>query len=334
MFTFITCTYNHEQFIILHLESIKYQIYNHFKGIKVAIIISDDGSSDKTVPLCKKWLEKNRGLFAEMSILGDSKNRGTCKNIVNAFKHLKTDRFFWLAGDDVYGFRSLKKVIKELGQYELVTAPCLAFYDNYESGYHIEKDYNKYKTNISNGLCPWFMRRAFTITGCLTEAPSTVFRKELLDKEILDFVYQFKLIEDQPMIYQLFKKYKIKMKYLDYTYVIYRINPNSISHTNNLIIKSAAKKDLEKLCTYYFNEKNWFYKYLAWLRKQMINGNRWIAFFLPTNHFLVIRQKFFSKRIRQYYKKAIIDDATRSLQYLEMIDQYAMKFLKEIEQEI
>jgi hypothetical protein len=32
MFTFVTITYNHEKYIIEHLESIKYQIENFSKG--------------------------------------------------------------------------------------------------------------------------------------------------------------------------------------------------------------------------------------------------------------------------------------------------------------
>lgn len=316
----------------MHLESIKYQVQHYFDGIEVTLLISDDGSKDKTIDLCQKWLEKNRKIFHDVMILGDGINRGTCGNILIAFKYLKSDSFFLLAGDDIYGFKSIKKVISNLEQYEIVTGPCLAFYENSESSYSIENDYNKYKTNISNGLCPNFMQRAFTIAGCLTEAPSTTFRRELLDNEVLDFVGQFKLIEDQPMIYQFFKKNKIRMKYLDYSYIMYRINPNSISHTNNTSIKSVVTGDLKKLCNYYFsNESNLLYKYIALLRMQVINGKRWVAFLFPTNHYLVVRQKVCSKKIKQYYKKAIVNTAARSLAHLKTLDKYTKEFLKNIE---
>ncbi|WP_288927434.1 glycosyltransferase, partial [uncultured Trichococcus sp.] len=62
MFTFVAITYNHEKYIIEHLESIKYQIENFSKGKQVNLVISDDGSMDNTMLYAQQWIERNKYL--------------------------------------------------------------------------------------------------------------------------------------------------------------------------------------------------------------------------------------------------------------------------------
>ena len=59
MFTFISITYNHEKYIIEHLESIKYQILQYGKNEKVCFILSDDCSTDNTLLITQQWLKIN-----------------------------------------------------------------------------------------------------------------------------------------------------------------------------------------------------------------------------------------------------------------------------------
>ena len=75
MFTFVTITYNHEKYIIEHLESIRYQIENFSEGKKMNLIISDDGSMDDTMLFAQKWVERNRFLFSEVELLTSEKNQ-------------------------------------------------------------------------------------------------------------------------------------------------------------------------------------------------------------------------------------------------------------------
>ena len=66
MFTFVTITYNHEKYIIEHLESIRYQIENYSEGKKMNLIVSDDGSVDNTMRYAQQWVERNKNLFSEV----------------------------------------------------------------------------------------------------------------------------------------------------------------------------------------------------------------------------------------------------------------------------
>ena len=47
-------TYNSAQYVIQALNSIKWQTYQPSE-----IIITDDGSTDDTLLICRDWLEKN-----------------------------------------------------------------------------------------------------------------------------------------------------------------------------------------------------------------------------------------------------------------------------------
>lgn len=66
--TVCVVTYNSEDFILETLESIKNQTYKNFE-----LIISDDGSSDNTLTVAKKWLEKNDKYFVRTHVVSTEK---------------------------------------------------------------------------------------------------------------------------------------------------------------------------------------------------------------------------------------------------------------------
>ena len=66
----IVVTYNSSKYILETLESAKAQTYNN-----IEIVISDDGSTDSMVEICKEWLSEHLGRFrtTKCSILENSK---------------------------------------------------------------------------------------------------------------------------------------------------------------------------------------------------------------------------------------------------------------------
>ena len=50
----IVITYNSAKFVLETLESAKAQTYQN-----IELIISDDGSTDNTVQICREWLKNN-----------------------------------------------------------------------------------------------------------------------------------------------------------------------------------------------------------------------------------------------------------------------------------
>ena len=136
-FTFITVTYNHELYIIEHLNSIKDIIAGFGKGRIIDLIISDDCSKDKTVVLALEWLESNRQYFRNVKTLVSDHNCGIIRNLNKAINEVDTSDFKFLAGDDKYErYRALLLAsktnhVKQLQKYDnFIQAPGV-FYRGY-----------------------------------------------------------------------------------------------------------------------------------------------------------------------------------------------------------
>ena len=71
----LVVTYNSGDYIIDTLESIKLQTYEN-----IELIISDDGSLDKTIQLASDWISINKDRFIRTQIIAVEKNTGVSAN--------------------------------------------------------------------------------------------------------------------------------------------------------------------------------------------------------------------------------------------------------------
>jgi glycosyltransferase involved in cell wall biosynthesis len=106
--------FNHEKYILEHLESIKYLVLAYGADIDVDLIVNDDCSKDETCALIDGWLQINLGLFRHVKTIYNSSNLGTCVSLNNMLTQLVADRCKLCGGDDVYSFEN----IFELTKYE------------------------------------------------------------------------------------------------------------------------------------------------------------------------------------------------------------------------
>ena len=65
----LVISYNSSKFIIDTLESVKKQSYS-----KIELIVSDDFSTDNTIKLVTKWIEKNKHIFINSQIVEATRN--------------------------------------------------------------------------------------------------------------------------------------------------------------------------------------------------------------------------------------------------------------------
>ena len=91
-FAFLVVTSNHQDYILEHLESIKYLVQTHGADIDVDVIVNDDCSKDQTRSLVDWWLQINAGLFRHVKTLYNPKNLGTCASVNNMLTHVVADR--------------------------------------------------------------------------------------------------------------------------------------------------------------------------------------------------------------------------------------------------
>lgn len=106
-FSFLALAYNHEKYVIEHLESIKYLVSEYGKDIICNLIINDDCSKDDTVALIDKWLDVNAYLFGNVVKLYNKKNIGTCASVLNMLNYIGSDAIKLTACDDVYSYENI-----------------------------------------------------------------------------------------------------------------------------------------------------------------------------------------------------------------------------------
>lgn len=88
----ICMCYNHEQFVVEALESVNNQTYS-----EIELIIVDDGSTDRSAVVIRKWVDKNQ----TSQFLDLQTNHGYCKAFNIAFAKAKGEYIINLAADDM-----------------------------------------------------------------------------------------------------------------------------------------------------------------------------------------------------------------------------------------
>lgn len=276
-FTFIVTTYNHENFIIEHLESIKNLINLYGKEMEIDLIVADDCSTDNTINILNEWLRENRYLFRNVLIIENKENIGTIKNILNAINNVKTEYFKESAGDDKYYTNNIFELYEPNVWY---ISPIIPFGSN---SIKIDTLKTNYKF-LLNANTKDKMKKLLRYK-CLIPAPgvfldSSIYREEKLK----EFLYNFKLIEDYPTWYYLLniRKEKIIIRVLTKPYVCYRVGSgistnkdSEIEYSNYLEeVKNVNKKVNQKLDKYpkFINPYKYIFKIKTLLIKKKNSG--------------------------------------------------------------
>ena len=229
-FTFVTLSYNQQDYIIEHLESIKQVIKHYGDKIRIDYILADDCSSDKTVEKVRNWLTINKGLFNDIIILNRSKNTGVVRNMLDAVKHVKTEHYKLLAGDDKFMCKDVFSLYDNL-ENKLIITPVIPFGDVS----------NKKVKDIKKSFCLICLLKTTSkvskMIKCENFLPAPgifISGSWLRESDFQKFLLQFRDIEDYPMFYYLLNIKKCEIKILYTSYIEYRIGSGvSTSKDNN-----------------------------------------------------------------------------------------------------
>lgn len=266
-FTFVIITYNHKNYILEHLESIKYQIQNFGKNYKCHLIIADDCSTDDTVSIIKEWIASN-SIFDSVKILESEKNEGICRNYVKAIKEIKSEYFKVLAGDDFYTKENIFNIIDVLKINDIVCTPIMP-YKNDENIMvkRFKKDifylYNYCGKKYSN-LRYWYKPIPFT--------PGVFINKKLLTDTVLDFILECTMLEDRSEYIKIFdENKKLKIACISKVIVFYRWSENAVSRTKSNLMQRMLKKDRLFLDNWLLKRSKNKLQYLFFAYKKIIN---------------------------------------------------------------
>jgi len=225
IFTFVVLTYNHQAFIIEHLESIKYQIEKFGFEREFQLIVADDSSRDFTVQYASRWLQMNRHLFVDSEILQSQENLGTCKNFTRTWGLIRGKHFKITAGDDIYSCENLFDAYEELQQFQLICAIPLILRDSI-----IQKSIGTILSMCASYVINQKRDYLSELKGVsVTNTPNTIYSRDVIEsQEILDFINEFSVTEDFPMHVKLAElMHPVRRKLLQKTLVYYRRTKNS-----------------------------------------------------------------------------------------------------------
>jgi glycosyltransferase involved in cell wall biosynthesis len=308
MFTFAVITFNHEKYILEHLESIKYQIMIFGRDNVFKLVVSDDCSTDRTIPLVKKWAETNSNLFREVIISVSSENQGIVKNYLRAVNNVGKDNFKLLAGDDLYYKNDVTKVIED---HDMVLTPVIRF----DAG--IISDIDDRTMLLMQSLDRHFIEKLQSFQNILY-APGVFIKREIAqDKDLIAFVSQFKWIEDIPKWHYLFNyKKDLKVSLKRQPFVLYRVT-DGISTNANHTRRSEFKKE-ERIIGNKMGVK--ILKY-----SKYINPYKYYA------KFIRLKVKYFDAKINEEvrnYTNSLKQEIQDSPAYLSLIRQRTYAFKK------
>ena len=285
-FTFIVLTYNHENYILEHLESIRYLVLKYRSNSKTDLIVTDDCSKDLTQARINKWLKQNSYIFNDVTYLRNDKNLGTCKSLRNALNYLRSDICKITAGDDVYSHENIFENALEQHNINIISGRTL-----YLNGTNIEQKWSskifETATNCIYNDKPLISR---LIGYNYTNAPNLFYPiKVLKDARIMNFMTKFNVIEDFPLQLATAKYYpETNFQLNDKVYVYYR----RTSGSTYLIKNEAFLSDLEQAYASLYKESSYFHqKMIVWNRMTFLKlRSRYLKRILNLESYLFLLQ--------------------------------------------
>jgi len=217
-FAFCVLAYNHEKYIVEHLESIKYLIEVHGAGIDFQIIVNDDCSTDKTLLLINLWLEKHRELFADIIKIYNINNIGTCSSLKNILNRVTASHCKITAGDDVYSFEDIFKSASSLGHNDILSGIPLSLVDG---------NLTKNNFDVFNVVASDVIYKTSALINRFKEisvnnAPNIIYKKEHLKNEkIVNFFSRYDVVEDWPLQIAIAESKEFPKFYLDSVVFVY-----------------------------------------------------------------------------------------------------------------
>ena len=208
MISVCMATYNGEKFIKEQIDSILPQLSNDDE-----IIISDDGSTDKTVDIIENYYD------SRIKLLKDNRFRSTIYNLENALKHSNGDVVFLCDQDDKWSSNKVEICLSYMDDYDLIIHDAYITDSNlnitHDSFFKVNNTkYGKWQNIVKNGY-----------HGCCM-----VVKRKLLNA-VLPFPQKLPMHDMYIGNFAAFNNFKIK--FIKEKLLFYRRHENSVSESSN-----------------------------------------------------------------------------------------------------
>lgn len=270
----IVPVYNGQDFINRCLNSLINQTYSN-----VEIIVINDGSTDNSLDLLKKYNDKIILINKENSGVSDSRNLGLEK--------ASGDYIMFCDIDDWYEKVTVEKAVCEIGNYDLLKYRETRVFSD---GSSIKRKENLAPMLYEKEEIDIVIRRLFDLSWA-THIYCFIYKTEIIKKNNIRFNSKIRYGEDANFILQYLLKVK-NIKVIDEYLYNYYENSNSVTNNYSLIFKNMENLQIFRSETL----KILGNKYKKELDQFFLNL---ILLFLE-KPFDILKTK---KEIKDYYKK-------------------------------
>lgn len=236
----LVLTYNSSKYILETLESIKAQTYPN-----LALIVSDDCSTDNTIEICKRWIQRNKSRFVDISILESTTNTGVSANGNRGYRACRTRWIKEIAGDDILMPNCIEDNIVFVSEHP----ETVLLFSNYQilKGHQILKS----DLNVSFFELSCENQYNYLITvGNAIPAMTSFFNIDLMRKFNIKNDERIPLLEDWPKWLNALRA-GVKFSYMDKMTVVYRRHNNALSYK-----RESPAFFYSRLLFYYLYQRN------------------------------------------------------------------------------
>lgn len=303
--------YNAEKYIGNALNSIKGQTYK-----KIEVILIDDGSTDKSYEICRKYItDGNFNKFERVKLLR-KENGGAASAINMALKYVSGEFLSWMDSDDELLPNNILKKVKFLMKntdYDLVCVGAVEY--NYENNEKIknliikkeEQDINIFERLINGVPCysGVFMIRTNKLFGKLKNR-NIAYNKEVGQnwQLLLPVAYSGKCGYINEILYKYYIRSDSHSHNVDYKKEIYRTlcQEKILKETLEFVEEKKRKKILNRISRKMQKERF----NLAFANLDREECNKYFYFSLKNViKIIIINSNFFTKKYKKLKEKKL-----------------------------
>ena len=250
LITVVVLAYNSSSTIIETLNSVKEQTYGN-----IELIITDDGSSDSTIDICRKWLDLNGRYFYDYNLITTEFNTGLPANCNRALNASKGEWIKFIAGDDALKKKCIEENIKYIStnsEIEILQTNADMYIEvfeeanfkntlpvNFKEFFDIKEGKSQYNflKNVGYALCT-----------------PAMFIKTSIIKKVGGYDERFRLMEDLPLWLNLTKS-GVRFFYHPVSTVNFRSHDKSVTREGKKYMNARFAKDALFFLKTYFSKK-------------------------------------------------------------------------------
>jgi alpha-1,3-rhamnosyltransferase len=264
--TVAVTTYFSAPYIIETLESIFNQSYQD-----LALIISDDFSTDATLTLVNEWVsqEKNQKRFASIEVITVPKNTGVSANCNRCIAAAPTDWIKFIAGDDVLFPNCIEANMAfatKNPEAHILFSQVKVYQDTFEEKNYLRTTPSEYPNNLMNpALTANDQHQLLLVSDRIHYTPSYIFNKKALQK-VGNYDETNRLVEDYPMWLKLTGSGE-KLFYFHEATVGYRVHSKAANNVGDSMLFKPS------VFNTYAIRKKVAHPYLPW---EMVQSERYV----------------------------------------------------------